>query len=89
VSDPSAQELRKVLNQRDIDLLTERFLSTLKNLQLGSNPVELSRVYEKMELGAYNLPIAMQFILQEYLIPRQAVEVIDNKVRITPEVVIG
>jgi hypothetical protein len=85
VSDPSSEQLRKILNNQDIELLTERFLSTLKDLQSGSDPVELSRVYEKMGLGAYNLPIAMQFIIQEYLIPRRAVKVIDNKVKITPK----
>jgi hypothetical protein len=53
-------------------------------LQAASEPVELSLVYEKMGLCAYNLPLAMQFIIQEYLIPRQEVEVVDNKVKLTP-----
>jgi hypothetical protein len=77
-------EIRRILNDKDVEIIRNRFLCALKDLDENRNrSVEFSRVYEKMGLKAYNLPLAMSTIIQDYLLPQNLIEIDDDKVKIT------
>jgi hypothetical protein len=77
----SDYEIRRVLNERDIAILSKEFLLILADF--GNEPVNLDRIIEKMTLKAYNLIYVLPFILKEYLLPNGLVEFTGNTVKIT------
>jgi hypothetical protein len=47
------EEIRKILNDTDIERLTKRFLCSLKDMDNGANKYfELNQIYEQMGLAA-------------------------------------
>ena len=78
------EDVRRVLNERDIALLSKEFLLTLSKLDKPlSNGVLLDDIYKAMSLNAYNLQKVIPFILNDYLIPYKLVELHDDKVKLT------
>jgi hypothetical protein len=78
------EEIRKVLNDRDIEILRKRFLCSLKDMDGGGNRYfNFTQVYEQMGLGAFNLPLAMRIVIQDYLLPQEPIQIENDQVRIT------
>ena len=91
-------EINWILKEKDIEILRNLFLFTVNDIQQqqqqqksNKEAIELSEVYKKMELELegccccyHNLPIDMQLIHQNYLLPQGLVEIVNcNKVKIT------
>lgn len=77
-------QIRKILNEEDIERLRNRFLCTLKDMDGGGNRFfNFAQVYEQMGLGGYNLPLAMRVVIPDYLLSKQLVQVDNDQVRIT------
>ena len=83
MKDVTDDELRRLLNENEIELLRNTFLRTLKDMQANEESIAFSAVFEKMGLGVYNLPVAMRIIIQDNLLPQGLIEVTNDKVKIT------
>jgi predicted methyltransferase len=78
------EEIRKILNDTDIDRLRKRFLCFLKDMDNGANNhYEFNQIYEQMGLSGYNLPLAMRIVIQNFLLSQELVEIDGDRVKIT------
>jgi hypothetical protein len=67
----SDDEIRRILNDVDIDRLRRRFLCCLKDMDNDANKnFEFHQIYEEMELGGYNLPLAIRIVIKDFLLPQ-------------------
>jgi hypothetical protein len=78
-----------ILREKDIEILRNLFLFTVDDIQQqqqksNKEAIELSEVYKKMELElegccccCHNLPIDMQLIHQNYLLPQGLAEIVN------------
>jgi|GEM_PF-5147199 len=77
-------EIRRALNERDIELLRKRFLCTLSDMDSGRNMrFRFAQVYEQMGLGAFNLPLAMRVVIQDNLLSQGLIRIYDDEVQVT------
>lgn len=82
---PSRNEVRRILTRNDKAMLSKDFLNVLTNVSGDqTDRVPLTTAYERMTLHAYNIEFVMPVILDDYLLPNGLVDIIDDKVRITP-----
>jgi hypothetical protein len=80
---PSDSEIRKILNDDDIERLRKRFLCSIKDMDNDpNNSYEYKQVYDRMGLGRYNLPLA-SIVIRDYLLPQQLIEDNGERVKIT------
>jgi hypothetical protein len=83
-TNPTDDEIRKILNDDDIERLRKRFLCSLKDLDNNANnSYDFNQVYDMMGLGGYNLPLAMRIVIQDYLLPQELIRIDGERVRIT------
>jgi hypothetical protein len=86
-ANPSDEEISKVLNDTDIEILRKRFLCSLKDIDNNvNNSYDFNQVYYAMGLGGYNLPLAMCVVIREYLLPQDLITMEGERVRITDRV---
>jgi hypothetical protein len=72
----SDEQLRRFLNERDIQLLKDEFLCALNDMQhIDSENFRFTEVYDRMGLGTYYLPLAMRVIIEEHLLHQQLIEI--------------
>ncbi|MFL6472992.1 MAG: hypothetical protein ACJ704_09900 [Nitrososphaeraceae archaeon] len=81
---PRDDEIRKILNDEDIERLRKRFLCSLKDMDNNANnSYDFDQVYDRMGLGGYTLPLAMRIVIQDYLLPQGLIQIDGERVRIT------
>ena len=74
-------EIRLILNGRDIEIFMERFLCALNDIDGGGNRhFDFAQVYEHM---GFKLPSAMDLVIQDQLLPQKLIQIHNNQVRIT------
>jgi hypothetical protein len=77
-------EIRMILNSRDIEILRERFLCAINDMDGGENRhFDIPQVYEQMGLSAFKLPLALSVVIQDQLLPRKLIQIHNDQVRIT------
>jgi hypothetical protein len=78
-------ETRRILSNVDKALLIKNFLLTLNEISGDSRDIKvpLTNIYDKMSLGAFNLPLVMPIILDDYLLLYGLVEQDSDRVLIT------
>ena len=77
-------QIRKILNGTDIEILRKRFLCGLNDMDGGGNRhFDFPQVYEQVGLGAFNLPLAMRVVIQDHLLPQKLIQIDNDQVRIT------
>ncbi len=77
-------EIGKILNGRDIEILRKRFLCALNDIDGGGNRhFDFLQVFEQMGLGAFNLPLAMRVVIQDHLLPQNLIQVDNDQLKIT------
>ena len=78
---PSDYEIRRVLNERDVALLSREFLLMLADFE--REYINLDDIIAKMTLKAFNLSYVIPYIIKEYLLPNGLIEFAGNSVKIT------
>ena len=77
-------EIRMVLSARDIEILRERFLCALSDMDGGGNQhSDFPQVYEQMGLTAFRLPLGVRVVIQDHLLPQKLIQIHNEQVRIT------
>jgi hypothetical protein len=77
-------EIRMVLSGRDIEMLRERFLCALSDMDAGGNRhFDFPQVYEQMGLSALRLPLGMRVVIQDELLPQKLIQIHNDQVMIT------
>jgi hypothetical protein len=69
-------EIRRILNDRDIEILRKRSLCAIKDMDDGKNMrFEFRQVYHQMGLDRYNLLFALRVVIQDHLLPQELIQI--------------
>ena len=80
------EDIRKELNDKDIERLTRRFLCALKDMDGRENRFfNFRQVYEETGIRGYDLPLSMLVVVQDKLLPQKLIQIDNAQVRITEE----
>ena len=82
---PADDEIRRILNDEDIERLRKRFLCALKDMDNNNtnSSYDFDQVYDRMGLGGYDLPLAMGRVIEDYLLSQGLIQIDGERVRIT------
>ena len=59
-------------------------MCALKDMDGGKNSrFGFQQVYDQMGLGGYDVPLAMRVVIQDYLLPPELIQIVDDQVKIT------
>lgn len=79
----SSDDVRRILNERDIAILCKSCLTTLSRYGTSDKALPISKLYGMMGLNAFNLEIAMPVIFEDYLTPNKLVMIDNQRIKIT------